>query len=460
MVRVRFAPSPTGYLHVGGARTALFNWLFARKEKGKFILRIEDTDLERSKREYEERLKKAIKWLGLDWDEFYRQSERLDLYRGVAESLVKSGKAYYVYAYPEEIEKIRKQLLSEGKPPHYNEEVFKEYDTPSRRKEYERKGLFPAIFFKMPSKDYSFEDIVRGKVVFKKGTIGDFAIMRSNSMPTYNFAVVVDDADMRITHVVRGDDHLSNTLRQLALYEALGKEPPRFAHVSMILGPDGKKLSKRHGATSVEEMQARGILSEALVNYLALLGWSHPDGKEIMDIDEMIENFSLDRLGKNPAIFDFEKLRWMNSVYIKKIPVDRLAELSKPFLKRAGFNPNHPKLIDILEAVKDRLKELSELPELVDYFFRDPEVKVNFEENEKKALREILKNLENTDDWNRKSIVRAFSSPMKEYRVRGKDFFHKLRKALSGKEEGVELDVMIYILGFEEVKKRLERSLE
>ncbi len=458
MVRVRFAPSPTGYLHVGGARTAVFNWLFARKERGKFVLRIEDTDLERSKREYEDRLKESLRWLGLDWDEFYRQSERIDLYREVANSLVRSKKAYYVYAYPEEIEAIRERLLSEGKPPHYREEMLKEYDTPERRKEYAEKGLSPAVFFKMPDKDYSFEDIVRGKVVFKRGTIGDFVIMRSNGMPTYNFAVVVDDADMEITHVIRGDDHLSNTLRQLAIYEAIGKKPPRFAHVSMILGPDGKKLSKRHGATSVEEMRDRGILPEALVNYLALLGWSHPEGKEIMDIREMVEKFSLDRLGKNPAIFDFEKLRWMNSVYIKRIPVEKLVEISKPFLEKAGFDPNHPKLKEILEAVKDRIRELSELPNVVDYFFKEPDTEAEFEENEKNALEEILENLR-TVDWNRKSIVKAFSGPMKKYRVKGKDFFQKLRKALSGKEEGVELDVMIEILGFEEMRRRLEKCL-
>ena len=458
MVKVRFAPSPTGYLHVGGARTALFNWLFAKKEEGKFILRIEDTDVERSRPEYEERLKDALKWLGLDWDEFYRQSERIDLYREVAERLVKEGKAYYVYAYPEEIEKIREKLLSQGKPPHYSEEIFSEFDTPERRKEYEKKGLTPAIYFKMPRKEYSFDDVIRGRIVFKEGTIGDFAIMRSNGMPTYNFAVVVDDADMGVTHVIRGDDHLPNTLRQLALYEALGEEPPVFAHVSMILGPDGKKLSKRHGATSVEEMRERGILPQALVNYLALLGWSHPEGKEIMDIDEMIENFSLERISKNPAIFDYEKLKWMNSVYVKKLPIEELTELSKPFLLRAGFDPDHPKISEILESVRERIKELSEIPELVDYFFRRPEVDAKFTEEEKKALSEILKELESVD-WNRKNVVNVFRRVMKKHSLKPKEFFHRLRLALSGKEEGVELDRMIEILGFEEFKARIEKFL-
>ncbi|MCD6450378.1 MAG: glutamate--tRNA ligase [Thermotogaceae bacterium] len=457
MVRVRFAPSPTGYLHVGGARTALYNFLFAKKEKGKFVLRIEDTDIERSKREYEERLIDAMKWLSLEWDEFYRQSERLQLYREVAQRLVDEGKAYYVYAYPEEIEKIREELLSQGKPPHYDQEILASFDTPQRRKEYEEKGLHPAIYFKMPDKEYSFNDAVKGEVVFKKGTIGDFAIMRSNGLPTYNFAVVVDDAYMEITHVIRGDDHLSNTLRQLAIYEALGKKPPVFAHVSMILGPDGSKLSKRHGATSVEEFRDRGYLPEALLNYLALLGWSHPEGKEVMTLEEMIENFSLDRLSKNPAIFDPKKLRWINSEHIKMLSNEELLNVAKPYFEKAGYTADDEKLIKILNAIKDRLHELSEIPELADYFFEKPDVDVTFEDNEKQALREIIENL-NKIEWIRKDIVKAFS-PRKKYKVKSKDFFHKLRVALTGKEQGVELDVLIEILGKEEFKKRVERYI-
>ncbi len=454
MVRVRFAPSPTGYLHVGGARTALYNYLFAKKEKGKFVLRIEDTDLERSKREYEERLIDSMKWLGLHWGEFYRQSERLKLYQNIAERLVGEGKAYYVYAYPEEIEKIREELLSQGKPPHYNQEIFEKFNTPQRRKEYEEKGLRPAIYFKMPDKEYKFEDVVKGEVIFKRGTIGDFAILRSNGLPTYNFAVVVDDADMEITHVIRGDDHLSNTLRQLALYEALDKTPPIFAHVSMILGPDGSKLSKRHGATSVEDFRERGYLPEALLNYLALLGWSHPEGKEILTMEEMIESFSLDRLSKNPAIFDPKKLQWINSVHIRNLSDEKLLELSKPFLEKAGFRTDDEKLMKILNSVRDRIKEFSELPELVDYFFKKPKTTVEFNESEKEALVEILNSLQKIE-WNKINIVRAFREPMKKYKLKGKDFFHKLRIALTGKEEGVELDVLMEILGYEEIKERL-----
>ncbi len=459
MVRVRFAPSPTGYLHVGGARTALYNFLFARKERGKFILRIEDTDIERSSKEYEERLLDSLRWLGLRWDEGpYRQSERLSIYQKVAEKLVKEGKAYEVYAYPEEIENLREELLRSGKPPHYTQEMLEVYDTLERRREYSARGLKPAIFFKMPRRDFSFVDVVKGEIVFKAGSIGDFVLMRSNGLPTYNFACVVDDSDMRITHVIRGDDHLSNTLRQLAIYEALGKKPPIFAHVSMILGPDGSKLSKRHGATSVEEFRDRGYLPQALLNYLALLGWSHPEGKEIMDLDEMISAFSLDRLSKNPAIFDPEKLRWMNSVYIRNTSDGELAELVKPFLEKIGYSVEDEKLVKMISAVKDRMRELSEAPDLLSYFFEWEKKEVVFTQEERKLLEEVLENLSGVK-WNRREIVRAFSV-MKKYNVNRKDFFHKLRIALSGKKEGVELDVMIEILGFDEVKKRLGAYLE
>ncbi len=460
MVRVRFAPSPTGYLHVGGARTALYNFLFARKEKGKFILRIEDTDVERSRKEYEDRLLDSLRWLGLNWDEGpFRQSERLDLYRDVAKKLIEEGKAYEVYAYPEEIEKIREELLSRGKPPHYERKMFEEFDTPERRREYEERGLKPAVFFSMPRKDYVLKDVVKGEVVFKRGSIGDFVIMRSNGLPTYNFACVVDDSDMGITHVIRGDDHLSNTLRQLALYEALEKTPPIFAHVSMILGPDGSKLSKRHGATSVEEFRERGYLPEALLNYLALLGWSHPDGKEIMPLEEMVESFSLERLSKNPAIFDPEKLRWMNSVYIRNLPIEKLAELSRPFIERAGYRiEDEERFKKMIEAIRDRIKELSEVPDLLSYFFEWERADVEFTDEERKALFEISSNLEKIE-WNRKNVVSAFKV-LKNYKINRKDFFHKLRIALSGREEGVELDVMIEILGFEEFKRRIDAYLQ
>lgn len=326
MVRVRFAPSPTGFLHVGGARTALFNYLFARRFNGIFVLRIEDTDIARSERIFEKNLMDSLRWLKIQWDEGpdvggpygpYRQSERLHIYREYAEKLVRENKAYRVYAYPEEIEQLREELLSKNLPPHYTREMFDRFATKERIREYEEKGIQPAIYFSMPRKTIVHNDLIKGQVVFTEGSVGDFALLRSNGMPTYNFACVVDDMLMKITHVIRGDDHLPNTVKQLAIYEAFGVEPPQIGHVSMILGPDGKKLSKRHGATSVEEFRARGYLPEAVVNYLALLGWSPPDAQEIMSMEEMIEKFSIERVSKNPAIFDPGKLKWMNGHYIR-----------------------------------------------------------------------------------------------------------------------------------------------
>ncbi|MBC7122929.1 MAG: glutamate--tRNA ligase, partial [Pseudothermotoga sp.] len=364
MVRVRFAPSPTGFLHVGGARTALFNHLFARHFNGTFVLRIEDTDIARSERIFEEKLMDSLRWLKIQWDEGpdiggpfgpYRQSERLHIYREYAEKLVKENKAYRVYAYPEEIEQLRKELLSKNLPPHYTREMFDRFATRERIREYEEKGLEPAIYFSMPRKTIVHNDLIKGQVVFTEGSVGDFALLRSNGMPTYNFACVVDDMLMKITHVIRGDDHLPNTVKQLAIYEAFGVEPPQIGHVSMILGPDGKKLSKRHGATSVEEFRARGYLPEAVVNYLALLGWSPPDAQEIMSMEEMIEKFSIDRVSKNPAIFDPGKLRWMNGYYIRKADARRIVELLIPYIELRGWSCTSKEWLEnVFLCVRDR----------------------------------------------------------------------------------------------------------
>ncbi|SHH33694.1 glutamate--tRNA ligase [Thermosipho atlanticus] len=471
-VRLRFAPSPTGFLHVGGARTALFNFLYAKKMKGAFILRIEDTDIERSEKEFEIGLINALKWLGLEWDEGpdiggeygpYRQSERLEIYHKYARKLVEEGKAYEVYAYPEEIEKLREKLLSEGKPPHYTKEMLKEFTTPERIREYKEKGLSPAIYFSMPRKEYVIDDIVKGQVVFKEGTIGDFAILRSNGVPIYNFACVVDDFLMKITHVIRGDDHLSNTIKQIALYEAFGWEPPKFGHVSMILGPDAKKLSKRHGATSVEEFRERGYLPQAVVNFLALLGWSHPEGKEIMSLEEMIEAFSLDRLGKNPAIFDPKKLKWMNAEHFRMLDEEEMLKVTKPyflkFVSEDEFEKNKEWFIRLLKSIKDRVEELIDIPHLVEFFFKEPEIKVELAQELKEVYRKLIKELQSIDNWNEKNIYQAFKNAMKGVRIKGKDFYMKLRIVLTGKEEGPELIDIVYLLGKEKIIRRLEKQL-
>ncbi|HKD14689.1 MAG TPA: glutamate--tRNA ligase, partial [Candidatus Angelobacter sp.] len=346
-VRVRFAPSPTGQLHVGNARTALFNWLFARQRGGIHVLRIEDTDLERSEARYESQLLEDLKWLGLDWDEGpdlggpygpYRQSDRMEIYHSTADRLVREKKAYYCFCTAEELERDREQALKEGRQPIYSGKC-RQLDTG----EVERRragGESAAIRLKIPEHPIKFHDIVRGEVEFASESVSDPIIMRSNGMPVYNYVVVIDDAEMKITHVIRGDDHLSNTPKQVALYEALGLPVPQFAHLSTILGPDRERLSKRHGATSIANFRDMGILPEALMNYLALLGWAPSGGtREIFAPKELVKEFSLKRVTPAPAIFDMEKLYWLNRHYLKQSSVERVAELALPFFHQAGLLP-------------------------------------------------------------------------------------------------------------------------
>ncbi|HOJ87639.1 MAG TPA: glutamate--tRNA ligase [Pseudothermotoga sp.] len=470
MVRVRFAPSPTGYLHVGGARTALFNYLFARHHGGQFVLRIEDTDIARSEKIFEENLLKTLSWLGLSWDEGpdiggsfgpYRQSERLHIYREYAEKLVSLGKAYEVYAYPEEIEKIREQLLSQDEAPHYTREFFESFATAQRKKEYAEKGLRPAIYFSMPRKTIVHQDLVKGTVVFSEGSVGDFAILRSNGVPTYNFACVVDDMLMEITHVIRGDDHLPNTVKQLAMYEAFEATPPNIGHVSTILGPDGKKLSKRHGATSIEEFKAQGYLPEAVVNYLALLGWSSPDAKEIMSMDEMISKFSIDRVSKNPAIFDPVKLNWMNGHYLRTMDQDKLVQLISPFLNSWSFVPKDSHwLAQVLQVVKDRMHTLKDFQTVADFFFLRPQVKMLVSEEVKEALLVCAEKLQSASQIDKNYIVDLIRSVVKGRKLNAKEFYTSLRYLLTGKNEGPELVDVVYLLGTEETAKRIKMGLE
>ena len=469
MVRVRFAPSPTGFLHVGGARTALFNHLFARHFNGTFVLRIEDTDIARSERIFEEKLMDSLRWLKIQWDEGpdiggpfgpYRQSERLHIYREYAEKLVKENKAYRVYAYPEEIEQLRKELLSKNLPPHYTREMFDRFATRERIREYEEKGLEPAIYFSMPRKTIVHNDLIKGQVVFNEGSVGDFALLRSNGMPTYNFACVVDDMLMKITHVIRGDDHLPNTVKQLAIYEAFGVEPPQIGHVSMILGPDGKKLSKRHGATSVEEFRARGYLPEAVVNYLALLGWSPPDAQEIMSIEEMIEKFSIDRVSKNPAIFDPGKLRWMNGYYIRKADARRIVELLIPYIELRGWSCTSKEWLEnVFLCVRDRMHTLEEFTDLADFFFVRPEVTLQADEAIRGGLLECATRLEQAVELTKEGLVNVFREVIKGSKLNAKEFYMSLRKALTGKSEGPELIDIVTLLGPTETVARIKKAL-
>ena len=346
-IKVRFAPSPTGPLHIGGARSALFNYLLARRYSGKMVLRIEDTDLERSSRESEENIIESLKWLGLDWDEGpdvggefgpYRQTERLQIYTEMAQKLIDQGMAYRCYCSEEELEEQRQAFIAKGELPRYSgccRNLTKEQE-----EKYLSEGRKPVIRSKVPKDQMIIiNDMVRGTVNFESNGIGDFVIVKSDGIPTYNFAVTVDDHLMQISHVIRAEEHLSNTPRQILIYEALGWEKPTFAHISLILGKDKTKMSKRHGATSVVQYREQGYLPEAVVNFLALLGWAPGGEEEIFTMEQLIEQFSLDRVAKNPAVFDMDKLRWFNGYYIRQSSVERITDLALPYLKEAGYLP-------------------------------------------------------------------------------------------------------------------------
>src|ERR671928_1546036 len=382
-IRVRYAPSPTGRLHVGGVRTALFNWLYARKNGGTFVLRIEDTDLERSTEESVEQLKGSLRWIGLDWDEGpeaggphppYRQTERFDLYREAARKLLDSGAAYYDFATPEELAEFRERARAEGRQPIYTGGEYREMDPEEAREKIEA-GEPYTVRFKTPREGQTVvEDMIRGPVTFENANLEDFVLMKSTNTPTYNFAAAVDDAEMEISHVIRGDDHLSNTPRQILLHEALSNPLPAFAHVPQVLGPDRKKLSKRHGAASVEDFASRGILPEALFNYLALLGAGYAADEEIFTPEELAERFRIDRVSGNPAVFDKKKLSAVNAVYLRRQSPEELALIAVPTLVESGvaapeeLQRDMPRLTEIMTLLKDRLNRTTEIPESVGYF--------------------------------------------------------------------------------------------
>ncbi|MBZ5514250.1 MAG: glutamate--tRNA ligase [Acidobacteriia bacterium] len=473
-VRVRFAPSPTGYVHVGNARTALFNWLFARHHGGAFILRIEDTDVERSKEEYERQLLEDLRWFGLDWDEGpdkggpfapYRQSERLDLYRRHAMQLIDARHAYYCFCSPEQLEAERQAALKAGQQPRYSGRC-----RTRPREEAARKvaaGEPAAIRLQVPEGVFDWNDLVHGPTTFSSEVMGDFILVRSDGQPTYNYSVVIDDHLMEITHVIRGDDHISNTPRQLALYQAFGWQRPEFAHLSTILGPDRARLSKRHGATSLQNFREMGILPEALRNYLALLGWSAADGvTEIFSDQELIRQFSLERVIKSPAVFDQEKLNWMNRHYLKEARRRKLAELSVPFLAQAGYleEPADERTLGwlerVLDAVLKNLDTLSQLPAAVRLIFEyDAEGVLRGDETrhvaENAGSRDVLKalipKLLEVRDLNYERFRTIAKAVQKETGKKGKDLFHPIRVALTGAISGPELEKLIPI--FEEGSK-------
>ncbi|NLM40644.1 MAG: glutamate--tRNA ligase, partial [Firmicutes bacterium] len=399
-VRVRFAPSPTGFLHVGGARTALYNWLFARKHGGSFVLRIEDTDLARSTDESVQGILEGMRFLGLDWDEGpgvggsfgpYFQTERIDLYEEYAQKLVEKGRAYECFCTPEELDEQRRIQREQKLDMHYDGRCLRL--TEAEKETYRAEGRKPVLrFLSVKEGELEFPDIVRGSVKFPNSQVDDFVIMKSDGVPTYNFAVVIDDALMEITHVIRGEDHIPNTPKQIQLYEALGFEVPRFAHIPMILGSDKTRLSKRHGATSVTQFAEEGYLPDAMVNYLALLGWGYDDSQTLFSREELIEKFSLERVSKNAAVFDFQKLQWMNGVYIRELSLDEFYKRALPYLQQAGLVPEEmtadveEKARKVLSEMQSRVKLVSEVVEMSRYFFTD-----DFAYDEKAVAKFLLK---------------------------------------------------------------------
>ncbi|MCG0274911.1 MAG: glutamate--tRNA ligase [Thermosediminibacteraceae bacterium] len=480
-VRVRFAPSPTGSLHIGGARTALFNLLFARHSGGTFILRIEDTDTERSTEESVAQIIRSMKWLGLDWDEGpdkggdygpYFQSQRLELYRKEAERLLKEGKAYYCYCTPEELAARREAMMKAGKAPRY--EGLCRNLTEEDRKRYEAEGRKPVIRLKVPQEGQTVvEDIIRGTVVFENSVLDDFIIMKSNGMPTYNFACVVDDHAMGITHVIRAEEHLSNTPKQILVYKALGYELPKFAHVPMILAPDRSKLSKRHGATSVEEFRDQGYLPQAIINYLTLLGWSPPDGEEIMSMEKAIKEFTLERVNKTAAIYDVKKLTWLNSHYLRELDLDYITEQVIPFMVKKGIitqedaEQNYEYIKRVVAVSRDRSKTLDELADAIAFFFKDVEeyeekgVKKHFcKENAAELLLKGAEALEKLEEFTHESTEHAFRSLTDAMGVKAAELIHPTRLAITGRTVGPGLFDIIVLLGKEKTVSRMRKAAE
>ncbi|WP_028950990.1 glutamate--tRNA ligase [Sulfurihydrogenibium subterraneum] len=475
MKRVRFAPSPTGYLHLGNARTALFNYLFAKHENGSLILRIEDTDLERSKKEYEEMLIEDLKWLGIQWDEGpdvggnhgpYRQSERLEIYYKYVDKLLKSGDAYYCYCSEEELEKEREKAIAEGRPYRYSGKCRNL--TPEERSDYEAQGIKPVVRFKVPDKTVVFEDIIRGHVEIDTKEFGDFVIVRQDGMPVYNFVVVIDDALMGITHVIRGEDHLSNTPKQIVIYEALGFNIPQFAHLPIILGEDRTKLSKRHGAVSVRALKDDGFLSEAVFNYLSLLGWHPKDEREILSKEEIIKQFRIEDVNKSPAIFDRTKLRWMNGVYIREIlDLEELTKRSVEFFEGFGYKADFEYYKKVMEAIRDSIETLMDIKERAKVFFVDEfpfteEVvaEVKSDPNFYKVVETFYEKVKDLDKITKEDFKNITKEIQKEHGFKGKALFHPIRIALTGESSGVSLDLLVEVIGVERVKFRLIRFLE
>jgi nondiscriminating glutamyl-tRNA synthetase len=476
-VRVRYAPSPTGHLHIGNARTALFNYLFARNQGGKFIIRIEDTDKKRNIEGGEESQLKYLKWLGIDWDESvdvggeygpYRQSERNDIYEKTFLKLLEEGKAYKCYCTEEELEAERESQVEKGENPQYSGKC--RHLTDEQRAAFEAEGRQPSIRLMVPAnKVYSFEDMVKGNVSFESEGIGDWVMVKKDGTPTYNYAVAVDDYLMKITHVLRGDDHISNTPKQLMVYEALGWEAPEFGHMTLIVNESRKKLSKRDESIIqfIEQYEELGYLPEALFNFITLLGWSPSGEEEIFTKEQFIEIFDPARLSKSPALFDKQKLTWMNNQYVKKIDLDRLVELALPHLVDSGRLPKDLSgeqlgwARQLIALFQEKMSFGAEIVPLTELFFQD---EVQFEEEAKEVLAgeqvpEVLKafaqEVEGLSVFSAEEIKNAMKAVQKATGQKGKNLFMPIRAAITGQTHGPDLPEAISLLGKEKVLSRL-----
>lgn len=483
-VRVRIAPSPSGNLHIGTARTALFNYLFAKKNNGKFVLRIEDTDAERTSQAYIDNIFDSLKALGLNWDEGpdvggpygpYTQSERFDIYPKYVQMLLDKGFAYECYCTPEELEEEKKEAAENKKPYVYTKKCLNL--TEEEKAKLKAEGRKPAIRFNIEKAQkafhetsmLTFDDMVKGELHVDTNLLGDFVIMKSNGTPTYNFAVVIDDMLMKISHVIRGEDHISNTFKQILIFEALGAEVPKFGHLGMILAPDRSKLSKRHGATAVSEFVEKGYLTDALINFVALLGWAPSDGQEIKSVDEIAKDFRINEISSSNSIFEYDKLNWMNSHYIKMLSIPELKERLKPYLTKYNLNElTDAQYTRMVEITYEPLTLLSDITDAVTYFFGED---VEFDEKAKETLstevsQDVLKTfMEQAKDWewteeNLHEKLEAFRVFYKEKGVKPKVTMWAIRAAVTGRTCGADMTAILAIIGKDKTFNRVKNAMK
>lgn len=456
-VKTRFAPSPTGHLHIGGLRTAIFNYLFAKTNNGKFVLRIEDTDKERSKKEYTDAILEALKWCKIEYDEIYYQSEREKIYKKYIDELLKKGKAYKCFCSRERLEQLKKDQMKSGENPHYDGHCRNLKEEP-QNKEF-------SIRVKLPKKDIEFSDYVHGHMHFSYEEFDDFIIQRTDGSVLYNFANVVDDFTIGITHVIRGDDHIANTARQVVIYRLLGETPPEYAHIPMILGEDKARLSKRHGAKSVLEYRKDGYLPQALVNYLVRLGWSHGD-KEIFTTQELIKYFDLKHLNKSAAVFNPEKLLWVNEEYIKNSDNSLLLSHLKQFLPEECLKKEDSFLTEAMNTLRARASTLNEMADALMFYCNAPEifeakgVKKYFKSSAKNALTFLRNKLQKADFDSEVSLKEAFDETMKKFDIKMIKIAQPVRIAITGRSVGPGIYEMLTVLKKDESLKRIDKMLD